>query len=150
CNPVFPPLFLRYTIVPLLFHCVTHVLNAYLCIIISNINFACAKIHLNTLHAFQPFKRSFYGTFTMAACHTSYIQCRLHHDISPFKKFYFQCLLTFCGGNRSTDGSYLNHILTRFSRSEFDTTLTELNAIAPPAIHGASSPAAAIGMPALL
>ncbi len=37
--------------------------------------------------------------------------------------------------------------LTLCSRSEFMTTETELNAIAAPASHGASNPAAAIGMP---
>src|SRR5699024_10842687 len=45
---------------------------------------------------------------------------------------------------------YLYYILTLFKRSEFVTTLTELNAIAAPAIQGASKPIAAIGIPALL
>src|SRR5699024_1535 len=39
---------------------------------------------------------------------------------------------------------------TFLSLNEFVTTLTELNAIAAPAIQGARSPIAAIGMPALL
>lgn len=37
-----------------------------------------------------------------------------------------------------------------FNLKAFETTLNELNAIAAPATHGASNPAAAIGMPALL
>jgi len=38
----------------------------------------------------------------------------------------------------------------RFNLSALATTLTELKAIAAPAIHGASNPSAAIGMPATL
>lgn len=40
-----------------------------------------------------------------------------------------------------------HYILTRFNLSEFVTTETELNAMAAPAIQGARSPRAAIGMP---
>jgi hypothetical protein len=39
------------------------------------------------------------------------------------------------------------YILTRFKRSELDTTVTELNAIAAPATQGANNPRAAIGIP---
>src|SRR5690606_40310045 len=42
------------------------------------------------------------------------------------------------------------YIFTLFRRSELVTTLTELNAIAAPAIHGARKPKAAIGIPAVL
>src|SRR5699024_11761972 len=42
------------------------------------------------------------------------------------------------------------YILALFKRRELETTLTELNAIAAPATHGASNPIAAIGIPAVL
>ena len=43
-----------------------------------------------------------------------------------------------------------NYNFIRFSLKALLTTLTELKAIAAPAIQGASNPIAAIGMPAML
>ncbi|CRG03608.1 Uncharacterised protein [Streptococcus pneumoniae] len=40
--------------------------------------------------------------------------------------------------------------MIRFNLNALVTTLTELNVIAAPAIHGASRPKAAIGIPAIL
>jgi len=45
---------------------------------------------------------------------------------------------------------YIIYNFIRFNLNAFVTTLTELRAMAAPAIHGASKPSAAIGIPATL
>src|SRR5699024_9615838 len=58
--------------------------------------------------------------------------------------------VTFCIYVHLPPKKNVAYILTLFKRRELVTTLTELNAIAAPATHGANKPTAAIGIPALL
>src|SRR5699024_1115660 len=147
-------------IITLIFYCFAHRFFCYLISIIGYVNFSRLYIDFDLLDAVKLFECSFNCRFTVVASHSFDIECHILHTASPPSNLviiYFQLLLLSTqndtGGQTKrclTKTSICVYTFTRFRRSELVTTLTELKAIAAPAIHGASNPIAAIGIPALL